>query len=46
MDTQKTMTYNVGNPDPGLGKAQKCDRVKQANGMYLNNTQKHYSQNT
>ena len=23
-----TMTYGVGNPDPGLGQTQKCGRVK------------------
>jgi len=25
------MTYDVGNPDPGLGQAQKSDRVKPVN---------------
>jgi hypothetical protein len=25
---KKTMTYNIGNPAPGLGQAQKCGRVK------------------
>jgi hypothetical protein len=27
------MTYDVGNPGPGLGQAQKCGRVKQNNGI-------------
>jgi hypothetical protein len=27
------MTYDVGNPDPGLGQAQKCGRVKPVNGI-------------
>jgi hypothetical protein len=25
------MTYDVGNPGPGLGQVQKCDGVKPAN---------------
>jgi hypothetical protein len=28
LDTKKTMTYGVGNPDFGLEQAQKCGRVK------------------
>jgi hypothetical protein len=31
--TQKTMTYDVGNPSPGLEQAQQCGRVKLLNGM-------------
>jgi hypothetical protein len=31
--TKKTRTNNVGNPGPGLGQAQKCDRVKSFNGI-------------
>jgi hypothetical protein len=27
------MTYDVGNPGPGLGQAQKCGRVRQVNGI-------------
>ena len=27
------MTYDIGNPGPGLGEAQKCDRVKLVNGI-------------
>ena len=33
LNTKKTMTYDVGNPGPGLGQAQKCGRVKQNNGI-------------
>jgi hypothetical protein len=33
MNTKKTMTYDVGNQGPGLGQAQKCDRVKLVNGI-------------
>ena len=29
----KTMAYDVGNPVPGLGQAQKCGRVKPVNGI-------------
>ena len=32
---KKTMTYDVGNPGPGLGQAQKCGRVKPVNGIYI-----------
>jgi hypothetical protein len=31
--TKKTTTYDVGNPDPGFGQAQKCGREKPVNGM-------------
>jgi hypothetical protein len=31
MNTKKTTTYDVGNPGPGLGQAQKCGRVKPVN---------------
>ena len=31
LNTEKTTTYDVGNPDPGLGQAQKCGGVKLAN---------------
>jgi hypothetical protein len=27
------MTYDVGNPGPGLGQAQKCSEVKLVNGI-------------
>ena len=30
---KKTITYIVGNPDPGLGQAPKCCRIKMVNGM-------------
>ena len=29
---KETTTYDVGNPVPGFGQAQKCDRVKLVNG--------------
>ena len=28
LNTKKTMTYDVGNPCPGMGQAQKCGRIK------------------
>jgi hypothetical protein len=31
MDTKKTMTYI--NPDPGLGQAEKCGRIKPVHGI-------------
>jgi hypothetical protein len=31
LNTKKTTTYDVGNPGPGLGQAQKCGRVKPVN---------------
>jgi len=36
---KKTTTYDDGNPDPGLGHAQKCGRVKQKN-LQIHFTQK------
>jgi hypothetical protein len=30
---KKTMTYDVGNPGPGLGQAQQCGGVKTVNGI-------------
>jgi hypothetical protein len=34
LNTQtKSTTYNIGNPGPGLGLAQKCDTVKLVNGI-------------
>ena len=30
---KKTMTHDFGNPNPGLGQAQKCGGVKPANGI-------------
>jgi hypothetical protein len=30
---KKTMTYDVGNPGPGLGQTQKCGRVRPVNGI-------------
>jgi len=27
------MTYDIGNPGPGLGQTQKCGRVKPINGI-------------
>jgi hypothetical protein len=32
----KTMTYDVGNPSPGLEQALKCDRVQAVNGISIN----------
>jgi hypothetical protein len=32
INTKKATIYRVRNPDPGLGKAQKCGRVKSVNG--------------
>jgi hypothetical protein len=31
VNSKKTTTYDVGNPSPGLGKAQKSGRVKPVN---------------
>jgi len=31
LNIKKTTTYDVGKPGPGLGQAQKCDRVKSVN---------------
>ena len=28
---KNTLTYDIGNPDPGLGQAQKCGGVKSVN---------------
>ena len=33
LNTKKTMTYDVGNPNPDLGQAQRCGRVKPVNGI-------------
>jgi hypothetical protein len=33
LNTKKNMTYADGNPGPGLGRAQKCGRIKV---VYLN----------
>jgi len=33
LNTKKTMTYDIGNPGPGLGQAQKCGWVKPFNGI-------------
>ena len=33
LNTKNTTTYHIGNPDPGLGQAQKCGGVKLVNGM-------------
>jgi len=33
LNKTKTMTYDVGNPGPGFGQAQKCDWVKPVNGI-------------
>ena len=32
---KKSMTYDIGNPCPGLGQAQKCGRVTLVNGMCI-----------
>jgi hypothetical protein len=32
-NTKKNTTYDVGNPGPGLGQAQKCGWVKPVNGI-------------
>jgi hypothetical protein len=31
--TKKPITYDVGNPGPGLGQAPKCSEVKLVNGI-------------
>ena len=33
LNTKQTTTYDVGNPDPGFGQAQKCDGVKPVGGI-------------
>jgi hypothetical protein len=33
LNIKKTMTNDIGNPDPGLGQAQQYSRVKQVNGI-------------
>ena len=33
LNTQKTTTYDLGNPDPGLGQAQQCGGVTPVNGI-------------
>jgi len=33
LNTQKTTTYDVGNPGPGLGQAQKCGGITSFNGI-------------
>jgi len=33
LDTKKTMTYDVGNPGPGLGKAQTCAADRPVKGI-------------
>jgi len=33
IEHRKSMTYNVGNPGPGLGRAQKCGRGNPVNGI-------------
>jgi len=33
--TEKTTTYDVGNPVPGLGQVQKCGEVKTINGISI-----------
>ena len=33
LNTKKTMTYDIGHPDHGLGQAQKCGGVKLLNGI-------------
>jgi hypothetical protein len=36
IEDEKTTTYDIGNPGPGLGQVQKCGRVKPVNAnMYL-----------
>ena len=30
---KNTIAYGIGNPDPGLGQAQKCGDVKPVNGI-------------
>ena len=34
-NTKKNITHGIGNPGPGLGHAQKCDRVKLGNGLSM-----------
>jgi hypothetical protein len=33
LNTKKATTYDVGNPDPVFGQAQKCGAVKPVNGI-------------
>jgi hypothetical protein len=33
LNTKKTTTYDVRNPDPAFGQANKCDGVKLVNGI-------------
>ena len=33
LNINKIMTYGMGNPDPGLGQAQKYGSIKQVNGI-------------
>ena len=33
LNIKKSMTYNIGNPGPGLGQAQKCGRGNPVNGI-------------
>jgi len=33
LNTKMIMTYDIGNPVPGLGQTQKCGRVKPINGI-------------
>jgi hypothetical protein len=33
LNTQKTMTYDIGNPGPGLEQKQKCGWAKPVNGI-------------
>ena len=32
---KKSTTYDIGNPGPGLGQEQKCDRVKPVKGITI-----------
>jgi hypothetical protein len=31
LNIKKTMAYDIGNPDPGMGQTPRCGRVKQLN---------------
>ena len=35
LSTSLNMTYDVGNPGPGLGQTQKCGEVKPVNGISI-----------
>ena len=42
---KKTTTYDVGNPDPGLGYAQKCTGISESTTSSLNHPNTYYHSN-